>query len=134
MRVVLDTNVVVSGILSSSGPPAWIVEAVLSGDLQPAFDARIRTEYEEVLHRKELRLNPGRVAVILETLDAFGFEVSVPPWADDLPDQDDAPFLAVADALRCVLVTGNLKHFPAKSRRGVVVLTPRQFADHFRNP
>jgi len=133
MRVVLDTNVVVSGILSVSGPPAWIVEAVLSGDLQPAFDARIRAEYQEVLHRKELQLNPGRVAIILETFDAFGFEVSAPPWTDDLPDQDDGPFLAVAGAVGCVLVTGNLKHFPAKSRRGVVVLTPRQFADRFRN-
>ncbi len=34
MRIVLDTNVLVSGLLSPAGPPAWIVEAVITGDLE----------------------------------------------------------------------------------------------------
>ena len=51
MRVVLDTNVLVAGLLAAAGPPGWIVEAVLAGDLEPVLDGAIRQEYEEVLRR-----------------------------------------------------------------------------------
>ena len=44
---------------------------------------------------------------------------------------DDAPFLAVAAWVGCPLVTGNMRHFPAKARGGVLVLTPRQLVDSF---
>ncbi len=129
MRLVLDTNVLVSGVISASGPPAKIVEAILTGDIEPVFDASIRLEYDDVLGRRELSLDPERVALLLDIIDRFGFEVSVPPWPEALPDPDDAPFLAVAAWVGCPLVTGNLRHFPAKARGGVALLTPRQFVD-----
>ena len=96
MRVVVDTNVLVADVLSQSGPPAWIVEAVLSGDIEPAFNGAIRAEYEDVLRRRELSLEPARVTALLDVLDRFGFEVTVPPGPEPLPEADDAPFLAVA--------------------------------------
>jgi uncharacterized protein len=129
MRLVLDTNVLVSGVISASGPPAKIVEAILTGDIEPVFDASIRLEYDDVLGRRELSLEPERVALLLDIIDRFGFEVLVPPWPEALPDRDDAPFLAVAAWVDCPLVTGNLRHFPAKARGGVALLTPRQFVD-----
>jgi len=49
------------------------------------------------------------------------------------PDPDDEPFLAVAEYTDAVLVTGNLKHFPAKACAGVQVLSPRGFLDHLRD-
>jgi predicted nucleic acid-binding protein len=131
MRLVVDTNVLVAGILSASGPPGWIVEALLSGEIEPVLDAGIRAEYEDVLTRPELSLKPERVAAVLDVIDAFSLEALVPPWPEPLPDPDDAPFLAVAAWVGCPLVTGNLRHFPAKARGGVVVLTPRQTVDHF---
>jgi predicted nucleic acid-binding protein len=129
MRAVVDTNVFVSGILSAAGPPARVVEMVLSGEVEPAFDAQIRAEYEEVLGRRELALNRRRLEAVLDVIDALGLEVSVPPWPDRLPDPDDSPFLAVAAWVGCPLVTGNLRHFPVDSRAGVIVLTPRQLVD-----
>jgi hypothetical protein len=45
--------VLVSGLLSASGPPAWIVEAVLAGELEIALDMAIRQEYEDVLRRPD---------------------------------------------------------------------------------
>ena len=131
MRVVLDTNVLVVGLLSPSGPPGWIVEAMLSGDLEPAFDAAIRGEYEDVLRRRELSLEPARVKVLLDALEQFGLEITAAPWPKDLPDPDDVPFLAVSGALACPLVTGNLRHFPMKARAGVTVLSPREFLTIF---
>lgn len=133
MRVVLDTNVLVAGLLSAAGPPGWIVEAVLAGEVEPAFDAAIRQEYEEVLRRPEFRFPAPLIEDLLAALDQTGFVVAAAaPWPIPLPDPDDAPFLAVAAASTSVLVTGNLRHFPIRSRRGVVVLTPREFVEHLK--
>jgi len=125
MRLVVDTNVLVAGVLSASGPPGWIVEALLSGEIEPVLDVGIRAEYEDVLRRPELSLDSARVAALLDVIDAFGLEAVVPPWPEPLPDPDDASFLAIAAWVGCPLVTGNVRHFPAKARGGVVVLTPR---------
>jgi putative PIN family toxin of toxin-antitoxin system len=135
MRVVLDTNVLVSGLLSATGPPGWIVEAVLAGDLDLAIDMAIREEYAEVLKRPEFRFPASHVEMLLSTIDRVALWVAAaPPWPVPLPDPDDEPFLAVAAATGSVLVTGNARHFPASSRRGVVVLTPRELKERFRRP
>jgi putative PIN family toxin of toxin-antitoxin system len=133
MRVVLDTNVLVAGLLSAAGPPGWIAEAVLAGELEPAFDSAIRQEYEEVLRRPEFQFPSARIDDILAALDQFGFVVAAPPpWPSALPDPDDEPFLAVAAASASVLVTGNLRHFPSRVRGDVTVLSPRELMDRLR--
>ena len=130
MKVVIDTNVLVAGLLSATGPPGWIVEAALSGFIEPVIDMAIRQEYEEVLRRKELGLTPGRVDDLLAAVDAFAMQVvGAPPWSAGLPDPDDAPFLAVAAPTESVVVTGHIRHYPQRCRRSVVVLTPRQLVD-----
>ena len=135
MRVVLDTNVLVSGLLSASGPPAWIAEAVLAGELELALDMAIRQEYEDVLRRPEFGFSPEAVDDLLAAIDQFGFLVAAaPPCPVPLPDPDDEPFLAVARATAVTLVTGNLKHCPPKSRQGAIVLTPRGLVDRLRQP
>ena len=134
MRVVLDTNVLVAGLLSAAGPPGWIVEAALAGELEPVFDMAIRQEYEEVLRRPEFGFPPARVTDLLGALDQHAFHVAAPPpWPSALPDRDDEPFLAVAAATASVLVTGNTRHFPIASRQAVTVLTPREFVDRIRS-
>lgn len=133
MRVVIDTNVLVSGLLSATGPPGWIVEAVLAGELELAFDMAIRHEYEDVLRRREFRFSSETIDDLLSTIDQFGFQVAAaPPCPAPLPDPDDERFLAVAAATDSVLVTGSLKHFPAHARGEVSVLTPRQLVDKLR--
>jgi putative PIN family toxin of toxin-antitoxin system len=133
MRIVLDTNVLVAGLLSATGPPAWIVEAVLAGELELVLDMSIREEYGEVLRRPEFRFDAGHVEDLLTAIDQFAFLVTAArPCPEPLPDPDDEPFLAVAAASGSTLVTGNLKHFPARSRRGVLVQTPREFVDRLR--
>ena len=135
MRVVLDTNVLVSGLLSASGPPAWIVEAALAGELELALDMAIRQEYEDVVRRPEFGFSPGVVDDLLAAIDHFAFQVAaVPPCPAPLPDPDDEPFLAVAGATGSTLVTGNLKHYPRGSRFGVTAQTPRELVDRLRRP
>jgi len=133
MRIVLDTNVLVAGLLSSTGPPAWILEAVLIGDIQLAFDSAIRDEYEDVLRRPEFAFSTTDLDKFFAAIDRFGNLVTAaPPCPEPLPDPDDEPFLAVAAATGSTLVTGNLKHFPIELRAGVIVQSPRQFIDSIR--
>jgi predicted nucleic acid-binding protein len=133
MRIVLDTNVLVAGLLSSAGPPGVIVEALLAGALDVAFDARIRAEYDDVLRRREFQFPEDRIGAVLAVIDRFGLQASgVHPWPHPLPDPADEPFIAVAAATASELVTGNLRHFPARCRGGVIVRTPREFIDAWR--
>ncbi|HYH45025.1 MAG TPA: putative toxin-antitoxin system toxin component, PIN family [Thermoanaerobaculia bacterium] len=133
MKIVLDTNVLVSGLLQPFGPPGQIVRLVASGDLVLCHDPRILAEYEDVLLREKFGLDPERVEILLQEIRTVGVPVAAPPLAVRLPDVDDEPFLEVARAggAQC-LVTGNVKHYPAKARSGVEVLSPRSFVEMHR--
>jgi putative PIN family toxin of toxin-antitoxin system len=128
LRIVLDTNVLVSGLLSPFGPPGEIVRMVSSGAVVLCLDARILAEYDEVLARPRFGFDPDSVAALLDYVDFRSESVASTPLDHRLPDSDDEPFLEVASAggADC-LVTGNLAHFPSNARAGVAVLSPAEF-------
>lgn len=133
MKVVLDTNVLVAGLLSPFGPPGEILRMVASGTLSLCFDARILTEYEEVLARPKFRFNPEQTRTLMEHIQAEGLSVAGNPLPVRLPDPTDEPFLesAVAGKVDC-LITGNTRHFPSRQRQGMTILSPREFLDYYR--
>lgn len=127
--VVLDTNVVVSGLLKADHSPARVLSAVLRTDVTIALDARILTEYRDVLLRPRFGFNPTLVEFVLEALSRDAIAVATLPWALPLPDPDDCRFLEVASSVQpyAVIVTGNSRHFPVESCAGVRVETPGQY-------
>ncbi|MFI5360784.1 MAG: putative toxin-antitoxin system toxin component, PIN family [Elusimicrobiota bacterium] len=132
MRVVLDTNVVVSGFLNPSGPPGTLVRMVAEGILCLCHDARILAEYRDVLLRPKFGLPASLVEPFLEQIEADGFLASAAPLPSSLPDPDDEPFLEIAVASLAPLVTGNIRHYPAKARVGAEVLAPAAFVARLR--
>ncbi len=126
MKIVLDTNVLVSALLSRSGPPAQILTLVLNGVLQVVVDSRIIAEYRAVLARPEFGFPPREVEAVLTFLGMPAHRVDPPPRTESLPDESDRPFLEVARGAADVLVTGNVRHFPISARGGLAVLTPRE--------
>ena len=133
MRIVLDTNVLVSGLLFPFGPPGDIVRLITTGTVRVCYDARILGEYRQVLSRPAFSFSQIQVESLLAQLEADGDLVTAPPLSEDLPDPDDEVFLAVdlASQARC-LVTGNLRHYPASRRQGVRVVSPRNFLELYR--
>ena len=130
MRVVVDTNVLVSGLLSPFGPPGIIVGLITAGSLCSCHDSRILAEYNAVLRRPAFPFAEEEVMALMAQMRASGELVSARPLPLRLPDPDDEPFLEVAAAAMAeFLVTGNLKHFPDDRRQGVRVVTPREFLD-----
>jgi uncharacterized protein len=127
MLVVLDTNILVSALLSPFGPPARVLDLALGGDVRLAYDDRILAEYREVLARPKFGFAPEDVAMVLAYLEADGERVTAPPLSYALPDADDLPFLEVAVQAEAVLVTGNAAHYPPALRGPVRVYTPSEF-------
>lgn len=133
MRAVVDTNILVSGLLAAHGPPGRVVTAIAEGRLRPLLCDAILAEYRAVLPRTKLRIRPDRVVQLLALLAQTADWVAVPPYpgTPPLPDPADWPFIATALACNCPLITGNLKHFPA--RLGVRVMTARGWVEVGRN-
>ncbi|HEX8243388.1 MAG TPA: putative toxin-antitoxin system toxin component, PIN family [Longimicrobium sp.] len=129
MRIVLDTNVLVSGLLSPNGPPGRILDLVLAGKVNVVFDDRIIAEYRDVLARPKLRISRREAEYVIDRIEDEGVLTPAPPLSLKLPDPKDQPFVEVAVAGAAeVLVTGNQRHFTVGDEPlPVTVLTPADF-------
>lgn len=128
-RLVLDTNVLVSGMINPLGTPGRIIDLVREGELELTVDDRILAEYTAVLNRRKFRayFTLQGVRDILMFLEQNTHYTVTTTVISDLPDLNDVPFLEVALAADVVLVTGNIDHFPASARRSAEVVTPAGF-------
>jgi len=132
MRLVLDTNVLVSAVLTAHGACARIVDLVTDGGLDLSVDDRILAEYTEVLQRPELRIVRRDAAILLELIRSVAHPVAGDPLPVRLPDPNDETSLEVAAASDAILVTRNLRHYPKSSRGHVKVLTPAELLEVLR--
>jgi putative PIN family toxin of toxin-antitoxin system len=133
MRIVLDTNVLVSGLRTPFGSSGEIVRMVFSGELILCIDARILSEYKEVLNRPKFKFDKNKVAILIDFIMQYGQVVSSSPLKSPLPDPDDEAFLAIAIVGNVkILITGNKVHYPSSSREGIEILSPSEFIDFLR--
>lgn len=127
---VVDTNVLVSALLSSHDDAATVlvVGKLFSGEVIPLFNDEILREYNEVLRRPKFHFPERIVTQLLQSIEKYGEQVIATPTGELLPDIKDLPFYEVViekqeDA--AYLVTGNIKHFPKKP----FIVTAREFLD-----
>ncbi|HIJ57009.1 MAG TPA: putative toxin-antitoxin system toxin component, PIN family [Deltaproteobacteria bacterium] len=133
MKIVLDTNVLVSGLLSPFGPSGEIVRMLFSGELVLHIDARILSEYQDVLNRSKFKFNKDHIGVLIDFIRQYGQFISSSPLKNRLPDPDDEPFLEVAIAGKVKsLVTGNTVHYPSLPREGINIFSPSEFLEFYR--
>lgn len=133
MKIVVDTNVIVSALLTPAGVCGQILDLLVEGVLQPCVDERMLAEYEEVLPEPRFPFTSVQVRTMLKIFRTVGEPVAALPLDAALPHEDDRPFLEVAATAQVILVTGNRKHFPKKACKGVTVLSPREFLDLLRH-
>ena len=132
MRLVVDTNVLVSGLITPFGAPGVIVSLIAAGRLVLCYDARILAEYDDVLRRPAFAFGEENIASFLAQIQAQGEMVAPVPLPIRLRHEEDKPFLEVAAAARVeFLVTGNLRHFPEGDWNGTRIVSPREFLDRF---
>jgi putative PIN family toxin of toxin-antitoxin system len=122
MRLVIDTNVLVSGLLNGGGAPGKVVGMVLAGTIMVIHSPAILAEYREVLGRPKFPFSPDDVASLIETIAETGEWVQPETSNFPLPDEKDRPFIDAARVANCPVVTGNARHFPADA--GAEILSP----------
>ncbi|GHU98202.1 PIN domain-containing protein [Spirochaetia bacterium] len=131
MKVVLDTNVIVSAFLNPKGIPAEIVSLVLSEKIILCYDNKIVSEYTDVLTRSKFNFNRELVNDFLEFVKIYGEYITAEP--QDIPffdesdrRSDDKIFYDVfRSSAASYLITGNKKHYPKEKN----IVLPREFIE-----
>jgi putative PIN family toxin of toxin-antitoxin system len=128
MRVVLDTNVLVSGLLNPNGPPAAILNLLINANLELLYDSRIIQEYLELLHRAKFGFDSDWIEALIDYLQDEGEYVSAEPTNQPLRDEYDRVFCEVMITGEAdYLITGNSSHFPRDDR----IRNPRGFLTEY---
>ena len=125
MKVVLDTNILISALLSPYGASAQVFDHVLNGSVVMCFDSRILEEYLDVLSRPKFKFNQKAVNQIIDYIVQTGISIVPEPMRIDFQDPDDKVFYEVAVQVEGYLVTGNAKHYPIKPN----VVTAAEFLE-----
>jgi putative PIN family toxin of toxin-antitoxin system len=130
MKVVVDTNVLVSGVFFG-GMPSRILEAWRDQRIDVVVSPDILEEYRRVGEHLETQFTDVSLAPFLALL-VMNAEIIEPP---DLPEQvsrdsDDDKFIACALAGRChVIISGDKDLLSISGSRGVKVVAPREFLE-----
>ena len=129
MKIVLDTNVLVSGLINANGFPGRIIDLVRNNILQLIIDSRIMEEYSDVLNRDKFKsyFSKYDVEIFLDFIWHTSHHTVSSIIISDLPDKGDIPFLEIAFTEKALLVTGNTKHFPDELSQGCTILTHEKF-------
>lgn len=113
IRVVIDTNVLISGLLTSGGLPEAVINLAISGEVQWFASPSVLAEYEEVLKRPRLAIDSRKAADAMARIRAIVSLVSPAVRVAAASDPDDNQFLECAEAAQAhYLVTGKIRHFP----------------------
>ena len=123
LRVVLDTNVVVSGLMSTNGNPAKILNLVASRNLKVYYSPEIFAEYIDVLARPHFKFSSEDRSSFQQGVEQFGVLSQPPSSSIPLPDEDDRCFYDVAKYCEAILITGNIQHYPVEP----FIVTPTEF-------
>lgn len=128
--VVIDTNVLISALLSkhSDAATVQVLNAVFDGTIIPVFNDEILAEYDNVLHRPKFKFSDTNIQLLLDTIKTYGVFEKQLITNEILPDPKDLVFYEVVMAKQdenAYLVTGNSKHFPKKP----FIVTPNELLD-----
>jgi len=133
VRIVLDTNVFVSGVLSE-GVPAQILTAWKSGQLKVVTSPAIIKEIQYISNKFAYQKNVGFDEYLELLLD--NAEICQPVWTEGSTsisrDPDDDKFIVCALAAGVeILVSGDKDLTSISGYKGIKVLTPREFFEQF---
>ena len=123
IKVVVDTNVLVSALLVAESNPARLLNMVLNGSILLCYDSRIMLEYKTVLFRPKFPFQPRDVQILLDTLMRIGSSILAEPSEVQFSDVTDKKFFEVALSVGAYLITGNGRHYPEHE----CVLSPAAF-------
>ena len=128
MKIVVDTNVLISGLLNPNGSPAMVLNLIVNDKVTLLMDSRIYSEYSEVLRRPKFNFKDEWINPLLDFIRMEGEFILPEPCSIELLDSDDIVFYEIAKSGKATyLVTGNTKHFP----KDKIIKTPKEFLEEY---
>jgi putative PIN family toxin of toxin-antitoxin system len=126
LRVVLDTNVVVSALLKPQALEDQVLRLALAGELLLCISPDIMAEYARVLAKPKFKFQAHEIAIVLEQLQTAG-SLFRPKRTLNISDHEpDNRFYECAElAQAAFLVTGNFKHFK-KDHKNTKIISARK--------
>ena len=114
MRIVIDTNVLISALLHGGRVPDLVLDAIVHQRHVVLYDHRVLREYRSVMARPKFTFAPEHAERRVASLIEIGSDVGeAGAWTGTMIDEKDRMFVEVALAGRGdVLLTGNGKHYP----------------------
>jgi putative PIN family toxin of toxin-antitoxin system len=134
IRVVVDTNVLVAGLISSKGANREILRRCLKGELQPYVGNALYLEYQDLLNRENIQALCKQTSVsLMEFLDGFAYVCKAVDarylWRPNLRDEADNHLVELAIAASAAyIITNNVSDFAQAELKhlGYEVITPEQ--------
>lgn len=112
MRLVVDTNIIVSALLSSESKAFQLLSDVLDGKYIVLISEEIFKEYEDVLSRDKFGFDSDIINFLLSWFRENAVWVEVSESDTPMKDEKDRVFYDLAKSCKARLVTGNIKHYP----------------------
>jgi putative PIN family toxin of toxin-antitoxin system len=126
MKIVLDTNIIVSAFINPKGTPGEIISLILAKKITICYDNKIFSEYMEILKNSKFNFDNILVDEFLDFIKENGEYIIAVPQKIKFSDEDDKMFYDVyksSDAY--YIITGNKKHFPNEKN----IITPREYIE-----
>ena len=134
MKIVLDTNVFISGIFFS-GLPSQILKSWRQSQVQIVLTEQILVEYQSVAQKVSAKYPSINIEGIIDLFTIFGEFVETKGITESIcQDPDDNKFIECAFASQSKLIVSGDKHLLRISGyKKIEVLKPRQFVDNYLN-
>ena len=107
--VIIDTNVLVSGLLNPNGKPAVIIRMMITNFLRIVLDNRIFQEYRVVLSRTKFQFSPDDIEPLLSFFKTNGLWILPPPMLLQLPGPPDLRFIELVNKTHERIMTGHCR-------------------------
>jgi uncharacterized protein len=137
VRLVIDTNVVISAFINPLGKPSQIMKMILGREAELCYNSAILSEYESVMYRPKFsgKIDSENVRRFINRLRSIG--ISFNPLLNNtslqktekIPDESDRIFYDTAKGSGSILISGNLKHFPKEP----FIMLPADFLRQFES-
>lgn len=127
MKVVLDTNIIISAFITKNGNPSKILQRVLEQKIGIYYNHTIIAEYIGVATRDKFikYINKSKIELLMNAIKNIG-TIFTPKMSNIIfVDETDRIFYDTAKQSNSFLITGNIKHYPKKD----FVLTPAEFLE-----